>query len=105
MEERVKRMCAAAKYQPSAKAGIKRCQKLPEPEEGSHRRETEKIRIRTRPTQNEGSDRPSREKILPAQSHKPPTRTAARMPLGMPMMREKAIAARANSSELGRRER
>src|SRR5262245_4925891 len=105
MEERVKRIWAAAKYQPSAKAGIKRCHKVPEPDEGSQPSETEKIRIRTRPTQNEGSDRPSREKSLPALSQKPPTRTAARMPLGMPMRREKTIAAKANNSEFGRRER
>ena len=31
MEERVRRMCAAAKYQPSAKAGISRCTACPIP--------------------------------------------------------------------------
>ena len=38
MEERVSRMWAAAKYQPSVKAGIRRCSTLPEPEEGSQPR-------------------------------------------------------------------
>ena len=38
IEERVRRMCAAAKYQPSAKAGMSRCHTVPEPEEGSHPR-------------------------------------------------------------------
>src|SRR6185312_1028213 len=61
MEERVMRMCAAAKYQPSAKAGISRCHSVPDPEEGSHPSETENTRMSTRPTQKEGSDRPSRE--------------------------------------------
>jgi hypothetical protein len=58
-----------------------------------------------RPTQNCGMDKPSSEKTLPALSQKRPTRTAARMPLGMPMTREKNIAAAASSSEWGRRER
>ena len=36
MEERVSRICAAAKYQPSANAGMIRCRAVPEPDEGSH---------------------------------------------------------------------
>src|SRR3954465_1557378 len=69
MEERVSRMWAAAKYQPRAKAGIKTCQGVPEPDEGSQPRYTEKNRISNRPTQNDGMDRPSSAKILPALSH------------------------------------
>ena len=38
IDERVRRMWAAAKYQPSAKAGIIRCHTVPEPEEGSQPR-------------------------------------------------------------------
>ena len=61
--------------------------------------------MRSSPTQNEGIDRPSSEKILPAPSHQPFTRTAARIPLGMPINSENAIAATASSSEFGSRER
>ncbi len=38
IDERVSRMWAAAKYQPSAKAGIRRWAREPEPDEGSHPR-------------------------------------------------------------------
>ena len=38
IEERVRRMWAAAKYQPSAKAGISTCQTVPEPDDGSQPR-------------------------------------------------------------------
>jgi hypothetical protein len=76
---------------------------VPEPEEGSQPRYTENTRISTRPTQNCGSDRPSRAKILPALSQKRSTRTAARMPLGMPISSDRPIATAASSSELGRR--
>ena len=38
IEERVSRIWAAAKYQPSAKAGMIRCSGVPEPEDGSHPR-------------------------------------------------------------------
>ena len=38
IDERVRRMCAAAKYQPSAKAGMSRCSGVPEPEDGSQPR-------------------------------------------------------------------
>ncbi len=69
MEERVSRMCAAAKYQPRAKAGMTTCSAVPEPEDGSQPRYTEKNRIMTRPTQKDGSDSPSSEKIFPALSH------------------------------------
>ena len=104
IEERVRRICEAAKYQPSAKAGMIRCNGVPEPEEGSQPRYTEKTRIITSPTQNEGSDRPSSAKTLPALSQKRPTRTEARMPLGMPINSEKAIAAVASITELGSRD-
>ena len=57
----------------------------------------------TSPTQKDGNDRPSSAKILPALSQNPSTRTAARMPLGMPISRDKVIATAARSSELGKR--
>ena len=53
----------------------------------------------TSPTQNEGRDSPRREKIFPALSHNWFTRTAARMPLGMPTRSEKAMAAVASMRE------
>ncbi len=78
---------------------------MPEPEDGSHPRYTEKNRIRRRPTQNDGSDSPRRANTLPALSHHWLTRTAAMIPVGMPIRSEKAIAAPASRSELGKRER
>jgi hypothetical protein len=38
IEERVSRICEAAKYQPSAKAGMIRCSGVPAPEDGSQPR-------------------------------------------------------------------
>ena len=104
MDERVRRMWAAAKYQPSAKAGISTCSGVPEPEDGSQPRYTEKNRIISSPTQNCGIDSPRRAKTLPARSQTPLTRTAARMPLGIPMRSENVIAAKPSSSELGSRD-
>src|SRR5262249_61662633 len=105
IDERVSRMCAAAKYQPSAKAGISTCQGVPEPDDGSQPRYTEKNKISSRPTQNDGIDSPSSAKTLPAPPHQPFTRTAARMPLGMPITSENTMATKASSSELGSRSR
>src|SRR5262249_18373915 len=105
IDERVMRMWAAAKYHPSAKAGMRTWASEPDPEDGSHPRYTEKKRIITSPTQNDGSDRPSREKTFPRLSHQPLTRTAAMMPVGMPMISEKPMATTASRSELGRRDR
>ena len=99
MEERVRRMWAAAKYQPRAKAGMITWRAEPEPDEGSQPRYTEKKRIITRPTQKDGRERPRRAKSLPTLSHHRFTRTAARMPLGMPTRREKTMAAAARRSE------
>ena len=104
IDERVRRICEAAKYQPSANAGMIRCSGVPEPEEGSQPRYTENTRIITSPTQKEGSDKPSSAKTLPALSQNRPTRTDARMPLGMPISSEKAIAALASITELGSRD-
>ena len=104
MDERVIRMWAAAKNQPSAKAGMMRCQTVPEPDDGSHPRYTEKKRIRSMPTQNCGIDRPSSAKIFPVWSEKRPTFTAAMMPQGMPMISEKIMAVAASIRELGRRD-
>src|SRR5262249_28216437 len=99
------RMGAGAKNQPGGEAGQEGGGAGAEPDDGSHPRYTEKNKISTRPTQNEGSESPSNANTLPALSQKRPTRTAARMPLGMPIRREKAMAAVARSSELGRRDR
>ena len=38
IDERVSRICAAAKYQPSAKAGMIRCSGVPAPDDGSQPR-------------------------------------------------------------------
>src|SRR5947208_8048146 len=57
IEERVRRMCEAAKYQPSANAGMIRCSGVPEPEEGSQPRYTEKTRNMTSRTQDERNDK------------------------------------------------
>src|SRR5262252_216004 len=59
IDERVRRIWAAAKYQPSAKAGMIRCSGVPAPDDGSQPRYTENTSINTRPTQNDGKDRPS----------------------------------------------
>src|SRR5262252_8323289 len=77
IEDRVSRMWAAAKYQPSAKAGMSTCSTEPDPDDGSQPRYTEKNRIMSSPVQNDGIDSPSNAKTLPALSHQPPTRTAA----------------------------
>ena len=77
---------------------------MPEPDDGSQPRYTEKNRIMTSPTQKDGSDKPSRAKIFPALSHHWFTRTAAMMPLGMPTRSEKAMAARASIKECGNRD-
>src|SRR5438270_673319 len=76
MDERVSRMWAAAKTQPSAMAGITRWSAVPDPDEGSQPRRTEKKRIMISPTQNDGIERPSSAKIFPALSHHVLTRTA-----------------------------
>ena len=67
---------------------MRTCHGVPEPDDGSQPRYTEKSRIIRSPRQNWGIDRPRRAKILPAPSQKPFTRTAARIPLGMPMRSE-----------------
>ena len=59
----------------------------------------------TRPIQNEGSESPSSAKTFPTLSHHWFTRTAATMPVGMPIRREKAMAAKASIREFGSRER
>ncbi len=82
-----------------------RCSGVPEPDDGSQPRYTEKNRIISRPTQNDGMLRPSRANTLPAPSPQPLTRTAASTPLGMPIRSENTIAVVARSNEWGRRER
>src|SRR6516162_10701267 len=103
MLERVRRNSEAAKYQPSATAGmIKFCQP-PCPLVGSQWSHTENVRIITKPSQKPGMDRPSRATIFPKLSHALFTRTADKIPAGMPMKNEMSVAASANCRELGKR--
>ncbi len=59
------RVWAAEKTQPSEKAGMMMCQKVPLPELGSQPKETEKTIISNKPTQKLGRDKPKIEKLLP----------------------------------------
>ena len=103
MLDRVSRSSDAAKYQPSATAGITRLRQPPCPLVGSHSSHTENTRIITSPSQNPGTDRPSSAMVLPMWSHALLTRTAETMPAGMPITNEISVAASASSSEFGRR--
>src|ERR1700720_354920 len=103
MLERVRRKSEAAKYQPSATAGMIRFRQPPCPLVGSQWSQTEKVRIMTSPSQKPGIDNPSKAMILPKLSQALLTRTAEMMPAGMPIKKEISVAASANSRELGRR--
>jgi hypothetical protein len=103
MLERVRRNSEAAKYQPSATAGMIRCCNPPWPLVGSQPSHTEKIRIMTSPSQKPGTARPNSAITLPALSHPVLTFTAEISPNGMPITNEISVAANASSSELGRR--
>ena len=69
MLERVRRSSEAAKYQPSASAGMTRLRQPPCPLVGSQSSQTENTRISTSPSQKPGIDRPSSAMILPTWSH------------------------------------
>ncbi len=56
------------------------------------------------PTKKEGNDRPSSPNTLPRPSQTLPTRTAAMIPLGIPMISENVIATPASSNEFGKRD-
>ena len=103
MLERVRRNSEAAKYQPSATAGMIRLRQPPCPLVGSQPSHTEKIRISTSPSQNPGTAKPNNAITLPALSQAVLTLTAEISPAGMPIMKEIRVAANASSSELGRR--
>src|SRR5438093_10225062 len=103
MLERVSRSIDAAKYHPSARAGMTTCRQSPAPEVGSHWSQTENTRIMTSPSQNPGMDRPSRATPLATLSHQVFTFTAEMMPAGMPMRSEMRVAASPRVSELGSR--
>src|SRR3989454_9248566 len=103
MLERVSLSIDAAKYQPSANAGMMTWRQSPAPEVGSHRSQTENTRISTRPSQNPGIDRPSSATPFATLSHQLFTFTAEMMPAGTPMSREISVAARPRVSELGSR--
>ena len=85
MLDRVSRSSDAAKYQPSASAGITRLRQPPGPLVGSHSSHTKNTSIITSPSQNPGTDRPSSTMVLPMWSHALLTRTAETMPAGMPI--------------------
>ncbi len=103
MLERVSRSIDAAKYHPSARAGMTTCRQSPAPEVGSHRSQTENTRINTSPSQKPGIERPSRATPLATVSHQLFTFTAEMMPAGTPMSSEMSVAARPSVSELGSR--
>ncbi len=103
MLERVRRNSEAAKYQPSATAGMIRLRQPPWPLVGSQPSHTENTRIITSPSQKPGTARPNRAITLPTLSQALLTLTAEMSPAGMPMTNEISVAASASSSELGRR--
>src|SRR5438128_2360171 len=69
MLERVNRSSDAAKYHPSATAGMTTLRQSPEPDVGSQRSHTENTRISTSPSQNPGIDSPSSATPFAALSH------------------------------------
>src|SRR6266704_7150526 len=103
MLERVSRSIDAAKYQPSATAGMTTCRQSPAPEVGSQRSQTENTRISTSPSQKPGIDSPSSATPLATLSHAVFTLTAEMMPAGMPMSSEMSVAASPRVRELGNR--
>src|SRR5215467_10562857 len=100
MLERVSRKSEAAKYQPSATAGMIRCCQPPWPLVGSQPSHTENTKIITSPSQKPGTANPNSAITLPALSQTVLTLTAEISPAGMPMTKEISVAANANSSEL-----
>src|ERR1043165_10311758 len=102
MPERVMRSMAPEKYQPSAKAGMTRCdqsrnQKVaqvvaspatsalgPLPSTGSQPSSTPNRMMSTIPTKNPGMDSPSSATSLPALSHQELARSADSIPSGTP---------------------
>src|ERR1700693_1674753 len=103
MLDRVRRNSEAAKYQPSATAGMIKLRQPPWPLVGSHSSHTENTRINTSPSQNPGTASPNKAITLPTLSHALLTLTADMSPAGMPMMNEINVAASASSNELGSR--
>src|SRR5215468_4046473 len=102
MLDRVRRNSEAAKYQPSANAGMIKCCQPPCPLVGSQCSQTENTKISTSPSQKPGTDRPNKATILPKLSQTLLTRTADTIPAGMPIKNEISVAANANSRELGK---
>src|SRR5437867_5018444 len=103
MLERVSLSIDAAKYQPSASAGMTTWRQSPEPEVGSHRSQTENTRISTRPSQKPGIERPSSATPFATVSQPLFTFTAEMIPAGMPIRSEMSVAANPSVSELGSR--
>src|SRR6185369_14507916 len=85
MLERVSLSMDAAKYHPSARAGMTTWRQSPAPDVGSHRSQTENTRISTSPSQKPGIERPSRATPFATLSHQVLTFTAEMMPAGTPM--------------------
>src|SRR5262245_35068413 len=103
MADRARRMWAAVNTHPRENAGMTRCFQLPEPELGSQLRYTDRVRMRSSPTQKMGKDNPRMAKIFPKLSNHVLTRTAEKMPTGMPMTNEIVMATEASKMEAGRR--
>ncbi len=103
MLDRVRRKSEAAKYQPSATAGMIRFRQPPCPLVGSQPSQTENTRIITSPSQNPGTAKPNSAITLPKLSQALLTLTAEMSPAGMPITKEISVAASASSSEFGSR--
>src|SRR5215470_6947250 len=119
MPERVMRSIAPEKYQPSAKAGMIRCDQSlnqnntqvdgrlptkalgPLPSTGNQPRPMPKTMMRTSPTKKPGMESPSSAIILPVLSHHEFTLRAESIPEGIPSAIEIKNAARPSLSELG----
>src|SRR5215467_4398566 len=103
MLDRVSLSIDAAKYHPSASAGMMTWRQSPAPEVGSQRSQTENTRISTSASQNPGIESPSNATPLARLSHQLLTLTAEMIPAGTPMSTEISVAARPRVNELGSR--
>src|SRR5215831_4513640 len=103
IEERTSRMMAATWNQPSVMAGRIMYWIPPRPEVGSQPRCTAKIHISTIPSQNPGSDCPSRAMTFAPLSHTVPFLTADRTPMGSAIKALTSSAKPASWSVAGRR--
>ena len=94
--DRARRIFAEVKTNPRATAGMIMCLNVPDPCTGSHCKFTAKMSISMMPSQKLGVASPRLAKILQKLSSQVLTRTAAKIPRGMPRSTEMAMAAIAN---------